>query len=476
MSARPSFHVLRRGGRCLVLHVPASRVFAIDPDLAGVVEALAEGARPEVAAARTADETLRRRAMRVVDQLVSMDSSEPAGPAPEETSGRFDTLDLHVCHDCNMRCSYCYASGGSFGRERRIMPVEVARRAVDVFLEHCAHEGLLNICFDGGEPLLAFGRMREVTAYALARSEELGRIMALSIGTNGTVVNDEIAAFLKTNRFGTQVSIDGVREAHDRLRPMRGGRGTFDLVMANVGRLQAAGVHVAGRITVTPHNLELAETVELMHRLGLIRIAAFPATAVEGDAVLRACDVDRLCSELDAVAERYLEVHLAGERMMFSNFGDRLRDLHMAKRRHWCCGAGRTILSVDPAGDLYPCHRFVGTEAFRLGSLVGGIDEDAQQRFFDNTVLRHATCAACWARHLCGGGCAVDAFFVHGRLDEPFEPMCELTRHEIEHAIVLYSRLREKAPAMLDEIGRVASVGDLRPVARDRSGMPGGQA
>jgi uncharacterized protein len=391
-----------------------------------------------------------------------MTPSRPSGPSELETSGLLDTLDLHVSHDCNMRCTYCYASGGSFGRERRMMPLEVATRAVDLFLDRCLPEGLLNLCFDGGEPLLAFGRMREIAAYALESAERAGRVMSLSVGTNGTVVSDEIGDFLRSNRFGTQISLDGSREAHDQLRRFSSGRGSFDSLMSSIEHLKACGVHLAGRITLTPYNLDLAETVELMHELGFIRIAAFPATSIEGDSAFRSQDVDRILSELDVVAERFLELHLQGQRLLFSNLGDKLRDLHMAKRRHWSCGAGRMILSVDPSGDLYPCHRFVGNPALKLGSLEQGIDPATQQRFLDNTVLSHSLCTACWARYLCGGGCAVDSFFHHGRLDAPYEPMCQITRHEIELAIFLYAELRSRAPDVLDETCRSLSSKDLK--------------
>ena len=102
------------------------------------------------------------------------------------------------------------------------------------------------------------------------------------------------------------------------------------------------------------------------------------------------------------------------------------------------CGSGTEYLAVTPAGELYPCHQFVGDENYRLGSLDTGVTNQALQRAFQqNTVYKHAACDACWAKLYCAGGCAANACHAQGSIQGVYEYGCKLFKKRMECAIML---------------------------------------
>jgi uncharacterized protein len=141
-------------------------------------------------------------------------------------------------------------------------------------------------------------------------------------------------------------------------------------MMEGIKKLDEKGVKLASRITLTPKNLNLKDNVELLHRMGAIRIAAFPATGIPDEYAFRPEHLQVLKDELDKTAEFFLDsLFHKGELVCFSNFTDNLRNLHKARVLHYGCGAARSFISIDPHEDIYPCHRLVGNEKYRLGNM-----------------------------------------------------------------------------------------------------------
>lgn len=370
-----------------------------------------------------------------------------------QTDPPLDTLDLQVSHLCNLDCKYCYAQGGNFGGSDALMSSATARKAIDYFLQHCDGDAELCVSFDGGEPLINIDVIRDTAQFASSRGNDLGKRFRFNIGTNATLVDEEIAAFFSRYHFSPQISLDGGADVHDELRPFKNGKGSFRELRKGIDTFKQKGVRLASRITLTPQNLQLKDYVEQLHNLGAIRIAAFPATGVAAPYAFQDEHLDILKAEYDKTAHYFLDTLFeTGRFVCFSNVTDNIKNIHKAKILHYGCGAARTFISVDPHEDIYPCHRLVGNKKFRLGNLEQGMDADKRRLFLDNHSESKEQCRQCWARNLCGGGCLVEADYHNHDIKTPFDLSCEIFKYEKELSMMIYSRIFAHDKSILDGI------------------------
>jgi uncharacterized protein len=351
-------------------------------------------------------------------------------------------LSLAVAQKCNLGCTYCYAAQGTFGGRAKNMPLETANRAVDLLLEETADGGKATLAFLGGEPLAN----RTVIYAATERAVELARrrniALSFSITTNGTLVNEADATFFETYGFAVTVSLDGPREVHDRLRPYKGGAGSYDRIMRNVRPLlkRQRRMQVSARVTVTPDNLDLRHTLDDLITARFHSVGFSPMlTSPSGRGELQS---DHLLPLLDGMIDcgRAFEQHLvAGERYPFANMVNAMREIHRGSHRPYPCGAGAGYLGVSADGELAACHRFVGDADGAMGTL-DGVDRARQARWLDERhVHRQAPCTTCWARYLCGGGC-------HHETIRRGRPACDYIRGWLHYCLTAYLRLSKQRP------------------------------
>ncbi len=155
-------------------------------------------------------------------------------------------------------------------------------------------------------------------------------------------------------------------------------------------------------------------------------------------------------AEYEQLAGKLIEAIRQQRPFAFGGFLRHLRRIHGAQKRMYSCSVGRTMVTVDPAGDVYPCHRFVGMEAFKMGNIFTGFDADAsRQRFLEASVLSLQDCQDCWARYLCSGHCLNEFAKADGSFDSPDRLHCRLARREIELSLFIYAKIREEFPEML---------------------------
>jgi uncharacterized protein len=416
----PHAHLLRgeRGGH---LFVPdGSRLFDIPLDVADEVEAAVDaGAVATLLARLGLSET------RYVDDT----PFEP--PAVH-------ALSLAVAQTCNLACSYCYAQQGEFGGAARSMPLEVAERSVDLLVGRAEPGTRLNLAFLGGEPLVNRDVLRAATLRATALATERGASITFSITTNGTLLTEQDGEFFEQHGFAVTVSLDGPREEHDALRPFRGGRSSYDVVMRNVAPLleRQRRMQVSARVTVTPRNLMVRRTLDELvaagfHSVGFSAMLSAPS----GQGELQRDDLETLLGEMIDCGREFERQARAGRRYPFANLVNALREIGRGTHRPYPCGAGAGYLGVSADGALSACHRFVGDAAGDMGSVFDGIDRGRQVRWLtDRHVHRQEPCSGCWARYLCGGGC-------HHEVIHRGRPACDYIRGWLHYCLGAYLRL-----------------------------------
>jgi uncharacterized protein len=358
-------------------------------------------------------------------------------------------LCLHVAHDCNLRCRYCFAGAGAFGGRRELMTLKTGKQALDFLFAAAGDRKHVEVDYFGGEPLLNFPVVKELIDYGESESRRRGKILKQTLTTNGMLLRGEISEFLNQRDVALVLSLDGRKEVNDRMRPLINGQGSYDVILRH---FQAA---VAGRGydnyylrgTYTRFNLDFFQDVRHMVENGFDLISAEPVVAEPDEPyAFRREDLAILFQQYEALARYHRERRLAGQPFTFFHFNLDLDHGPCLPKRLSGCGAGREYLAVAPEGTLYPCHQFVGQPEFVVGDVERGIVRpEVGRRFQRCHVLAKEKCRACWARFYCGGGCHANAWNFNRDLSQPYDLGCELEKKRLEWGIWLKVKEAEDA-------------------------------
>ncbi len=358
---------------------------------------------------------------------------------PTETP--LKALCLHVAHDCNLRCEYCFASTGDFGTGRAIMSPETAERAIDYLLSRCGTRRNLEIDFFGGEPLMALDTVKHTVEYARNRAPE--KNFRFTITTNGLLLDEDAIEYINREMNNVVLSLDGRREINDSVRRTAGGHGCYDVIVPRYKALVASreGDYFI-RGTYTSQNLDFAADVRQIASEGFGNISVEPVVLRHGHRLAIGEEhLDRICAEYEK-----LTLELSGEDAGYSffHFNVDLEQGPCIYKRLRGCGAGYEYAAVSPEGDVYPCHQFVGNGHFKMGSVFeGSFDGAISSEFSARSIYSNRECASCWAKYYCSGGCAASNLTVNGSPDILDTVGCALERKRLECAI--YLKVLEKA-------------------------------
>ena len=348
---------------------------------------------------------------------------------------------LHISHDCNLRCKYCFASTGDFGTGRKLMPLETAKAAIDFLLEKSVGRENLELDFFGGEPLMNFDVVKQTVAYARSKEKEYGKNFRFTITTNGMLLDDDAIDFINKEMYNVVLSIDGRKEVNDRMRVRADGNGSYDRIVKNFKKLveKRGDKEWYVRGTYTKYNLDFSEDVFHLYDQGFDQISVEPV--VEDPKVEYAIteeDLDQICKEYDRLADRLMELKKNGGFLNFFHFMIDLEGGPCVYKRLSGCGSGTEYLAVTPWGDLYPCHQFVGNEDFLMGNVWDGVKRtDIRDEFKCCNVYAKEKCSKCFARFYCSGGCAANSYNFHGSITDAYDLGCERQKKRIECAIMI---------------------------------------
>ena len=394
--------------------------------------------------------------------LTSVQSADPASmdlgtTGVQESRKHATTITLHVSHACNISCTYCFALGGSYGGKPELMTWETARQAVDWLFSISAESKKCQIDFFGGEPLLALDLLKQTVAYAKAESNVLGIQVGFGITTNGTLLEGDALEFLMQEDIGIVVSVDGAKEDHNAVRKFHNGDDTFDAVASRVRNAaeQRADLIIL-RSTMTSKNLNMTEIAESLDAFGVDNVEISPTwESPHSPTSIRMEHVDELNGHIRQLARKELaaiidDTHDSG----FDTFRGKIKQvLNPQEKRQYGCGGGKTYFGVDVKGDIYFCSAFGSLPEYKMGDVWEGLDSEKDAKFRNDLhVDNRKGCSTCWARNLCGGGCAYDARVATGSSEGPNPAACERTRFSYELAMGMALELGEKSPGALEQL------------------------
>ncbi len=354
---------------------------------------------------------------------------------------------LHVAHDCNLKCKYCFASQGNFNGERTLMSLEVGKKALDYLVKNSGSRRNLEVDFFGGEPLMNFDLVKDLVKYGKSLEKEYNKHFRFTITTNGILLDDEKMDYINENMDNIVLSLDGRKEVNDNMRKTINNEGSYDIILPKFKKMvEKRGIkdyYIRG--TFTSNNIDFSKDALDFYNNGFKSISIEPVvTSEEMDYALREEHLQSILNEYERFSKEYINIKKTNKDFNFFHFTIDLNQGPCIIKRAIGCGAGSEYMAVTPEGDLYPCHQFVGEEEFKMGSVFDGVKNTNLRNTFKNAnVYSKEECRECWARFYCSGGCHANAYHTHKDLKKVYKLGCEMEKKRIECAISILVNLED---------------------------------
>ncbi|MBQ7369057.1 MAG: thioether cross-link-forming SCIFF peptide maturase [Clostridia bacterium] len=362
-------------------------------------------------------------------------------------SNEIKALCIHICHDCNFRCRYCFADEGAYCSTREAMSFETAKAAVDFLIANSGKRKVLEMDFFGGEPLMNFDVLKQTVYYAKEAGAKAGKKFLFTTTTNALLLSDEVIEFFNAEMENVVLSLDGRKEVHDAIRKSINGKGTFDLIIDKIKKFISLrgdkSYYVRG--TFTAKNLDFSKDVLFIAEQGVDSISMEPVVTDIDDLQIKKEHLPAIEREYETLCEAYLQKHAEGKGFNFFHFNIDLEGGVCLSKRVSACGAGNEYFSVVPNGDLYPCHQFASDKEFRMGSVFTGIERtDIREKFKTSCLFTRKKCENCFAKFICSGGCSANNYHFNGDIDEPYETTCAMMKKRVECAMHILAEKKAK--------------------------------
>ncbi|MDO5716649.1 MAG: 4Fe-4S cluster-binding domain-containing protein [Tissierellia bacterium] len=353
------------------------------------------------------------------------DSEPLMSIGPKTRRGLF----LNIANTCNMRCTYCFANQGNYGKKPGIMDSGTARKAVDYFIRMTEPCFQINIIFFGGEPLVNFPVIVETVNHV--NKTYSNRDIKFHLVTNATLLSKKRIDFLSEHNFSLGVSIDGCREIQNKQRPLINGKDSYYETTKHLEYILKRMNNVHARGTYVDFNEPLVDAYRSLLKLGFREVSIPPD-------VLGCKNInqyERLEYQLDLLFEYIVDYANKTFTLPFGIYIESLRRLFMQKIDvEYTCGLGEDILSIDYNGNIYPCHRFSSEEKFKIGNIDDYVN--TKELEFTSTI-----CNACWNRYTCSHGCHYNDYILEKGENKKNPLWCKYAKKLTEQSIKLCESL-----------------------------------
>ena len=350
---------------------------------------------------------------------------------------------LHIAHDCNLKCKYCFASQGDFGGAKSIMSFEVGKKALEYLVDNSGSRKNLEVDFFGGEPLMNFEVVKQLVEYGNELAKEKGKNFRFTITTNGVLLDDEIIDYVNEHMHNVVLSLDGRKSINDDMRPTLNDKGSYDIIVPKFQKLieKRKDKYYYVRGTFTRDNMDFSKDVLHFKDLGFDLTSVEPVVGDESNPyALREEDLPKILDEYEKLAVEYSKMRVNNEPFRFFHFMVDLSQGPCVIKRMTGCGAGNEYLAITPEGDIYPCHQFVGQEEFKMGNVMTDkveLPKEMQETFKEAHIYAKDECSKCWAKFYCSGGCHANAFNFNNDILKPYDLGCQMQRKRLECALMV---------------------------------------
>lgn len=444
-------HAFKFDDQFIILDVESGAIHLVDELVYDIISTIEESGKENVCASlgKKYKQSELDEALLELEQLEESGNwNTPEKPfVPFKGESVVKALCLHIAHDCNLRCGYCFASQGEYQSGRALMPLSVGKKALDFLIARSGKRQHLEVDFFGGEPLMNLDVVKALVKYGRELEAKHNKKIAFTITTNCVQVDQDFVDFCDKEIHNVVLSLDGREHIHDDVRKTVNNKGSFELVMPKAKMMafarQAKEQSYYVRGTFTKNNLDFSKDVLFLADQGFEQISIEPVVLPDKhELAIQKSDLPQIFAEYQRLAHEYLARRKDPENWFnFFHFMMDLDEGPCIAKKMGGCGAGSEYVAITPQGDIYPCHQFVGQEQHRMGSLITGEFNHAMQDTFRAcNIVTKDECRGCWAKYYCSGGCSANAINFNGKLDKPYQLACEIQKGRLECAIGIYCK------------------------------------
>ena len=447
-------HKFSMNGYNIVLDVNGGAVHVLDDVAYRVLDFYNEKSKEEIVEALK-DEYSAEQVLEACDEIANLEEEGllyteevySTHPSFVDRKKVVKAMCLHVAHDCNLKCKYCFAAQGDFGGTKELMSFEVGKKAIDYLIANSGNRRNLEIDFFGGEPLMNFDVVKQLVEYGRSVEKEHGKNIRFTITTNGILLDDEKIKYINENMHNAVLSLDGRKSVNDNMRPTLNDKGSHDVILPKFKKLvdeRPKDKYYYIRGTFTRENLDFAEDVMYFAEQGFKLTSIEPVVDDESNPyALREEDLPRVFEEYEKLAVKYADMQVKGDDFKFFHFIVDLNQGPCVIKRITGCGAGNEYLAITPEGDIYPCHQFVGNDEYKLANIMDEevvLPLDITNKFRNAHVYSKEECKKCWNKFYCSGGCHANAMNFNGDVMKPYELGCEMQKKRTECSIMIQAK------------------------------------
>lgn len=347
-------------------------------------------------------------------------------------------LTLSLTHRCNLACRYCYAGHS----DKPDMSLQTAQRSIDTALLMSREGEKLELALFGGEPLLRFDLVREITDYAEQRTTASGMPLSIGITTNGTLLLPEVLDYVDEHGISLCFSLDGPPDVHDHNRMFQNGHGSFKQVRDGLQQALARPGLVEVNAVFGPETLsELPRTFRFLTGIGVRAIHFSP----DINAIWTSETHGRFAEIYLEIAKHYIDCFRRGIEVAVNLFDTKallfIKGGYAAGDR---CSMGEREWAVAPSGNLYPCERFIGEDDnpnFRLGNIHTGFQPARCCSVKARRGNHRVECLNCKQKEYCMSWCGCTNYHLSGRSDMPAPVLCAMEKAAIGAAKYVFESL-----------------------------------
>jgi uncharacterized protein len=357
-----------------------------------------------------------------------------------------------VSTDCNLDCSYCYYRESLEGtRVRRRIDRDMLEALMPQYMEYVADLGQASFAWQGGEPTLAGLEFFEWAVELQKKHARRGTVISNALQTNGVLLDDEWAKFLKRNRFLVGISLDGPEDVHDTERKDRGGHGSFRRVMAGLDALRRHEVDFNGLCVVGRHNVgQPRDVMRFFRREGFSHVQLIPGMDFQSTEPDKPAAYVISPEEYgEFLVETFDEWYQDGRPRVSIRTFDNFLQSYLGVPNELCVHGDvcSSPLVLEYNGDAYPCDFYIHP-GWKLGNVqstpLREIAESPERfKFAGQKQPLPAECQSCEWRPVCKGGCPRNRVSAEGDLGAN-DYFCLSYRRFFAHADARLHALRER--------------------------------
>ena len=365
----------------------------------------------------------------MIDQFFRGPTGQLSKLASQRCMPRLVCMELVLTEACNLNCTYCFEANKNRGHP---MKLETALQAVDFFLDASWDAPDVSIQFLGGEPMLCYRQIQQVTEYARQQAGRKGKRICFGMTTNGTLLDEVHVRWFYENSLRYILSLDGGRADHDRHRKTLHGEGTFRRIAKKLPMFKRFQPWQGAQMVITPETAgRIRNNVETLYGLGINQFQVTFATGVDWSDQA----IANYCWGLQEVFEFYTQEVIVqkSQRLRIRLFEPvNPTEVDLKGQHRWGCGAGSGSFAVSPRGTIYGCSKLASINGFDkgllpLGQVRQGIDRPAnRKKLLDRSDTIRTKCRGCELSGVCSGGCYAENYRATGSFYTPDDRYCKL--------------------------------------------------